>query len=188
MANNRGYSPEQPIAYSHRLHAGELAIDCMYCHHGAEKGRHAGIPSSSVCMNCHSLVTSGFDAGRVEREGDPSEPVVSAELQKLFDYAGWSPDPTVDPESLTAKPIPWQRIHQLPDFVYFDHSVHVAAGQACETCHGPVQSMERMRQEQDLSMGRCIECHRNNEGTPTSLAPNDDQHQQVSIDCVTCHL
>ena len=194
MANNQGYAPEQPIAYSHRLHAGELAIDCLYCHYGAERGRHAGIPSSSVCMNCHSIIASGFDATlmeseRAETEGAEPVQLVSPELQKLFDYAGWNPDPmAANAETAPARPIPWQRIHQLPDFAYFDHSVHVAAEQACETCHGPVQSMERMRQDQNLSMGWCINCHRENEATPTSLAPDNDLHRHVSTDCVTCHL
>ncbi len=194
MANNKGYSPEQPITYSHRLHAGELEINCLYCHYGAERGRHAGIPSSSICMNCHSVVADGFDSilmekVRAETAGEEPKLTVSTELAKLFDYAGWNPDPTDESAAVpAAQPIPWQRIHQVPDFVYFDHSVHVAAGQACETCHGPVQSMERMRQETDLSMGWCIDCHRANEATPTSLAPDNDLHRHVSTDCVTCHL
>ena len=194
MANNRGYSPEQPLEYSHRLHAGELGIDCLYCHYGAERGRHAGIPSSSVCMNCHAIISSGFDATRVEaarakQAGEEPVLAVSPELRKLFEYAGWDPEaPMGGPGEALATPIPWQRIHQVPDFVYFDHSVHVAAGQACETCHGPVQSMERMRQYEHLSMGWCVNCHRDNEATPTSRRPDDEQHRHVSTDCITCHL
>ena len=105
-------------------------------------------------------------------------------------HAGWDAAQMAPfaPEDGNARPIPWQRIHQLPDFVYFDHSVHVAAGQACETCHGPVQSMERMRQQENLSMGWCLDCHRTNRATATSLAPDDKTYRNVSTDCVTCHL
>ena len=146
-------------------------------------------------MNCHSTVSDSFDSTlleklRAETAGEEPRRTVSPEIQKLYDYAGFDAEPSEseDSEPVTASPIPWQRIHQLPDFVYFDHSVHVSAGQACETCHGPVQSMERMRQEEDLSMGWCVNCHRANKPTPTSGVPDNELHRFVSTDCVTCHL
>ncbi len=188
--NHQGYEPEQPIAYSHRLHAGELGIDCLYCHYGATRGRHAGIPSGSVCMNCHRSVTDGWAAVQTEKqraEEAGEEPVrtVSPELRKLYDAMGLNEDLRQVAEPV---PIPWERVHHLPDFVYFDHSVHVARGVACQTCHGPVQGMERVRQEASLSMGWCLDCHRENEATPTGLVPDPDAHPHVTTDCVNCHL
>jgi Cytochrome c7 and related cytochrome c len=188
--DHQGYEPEQPIAYSHRLHAGELGIDCLYCHYGAERGRHAGIPSASVCMNCHTTVTDAFDSVLTERErakAAEEEPrrSVSPELRKLYDFMGLGEDLEPAQEPI---PIPWQRIHQLPDFAFFDHSVHVAQGVACATCHGPVQGMERVRQQESLSMGWCIDCHRSNEASPTALLPDPEAHPHVSTDCVSCHL
>ena len=190
--DHRGYEPEQPIAYSHRLHAGELGIDCRFCHYGAERGRHAGIPSASVCMTCHRTVTDGFDHVLEEREraelaGEEPRRTVSPELAKLFEFVGLGDDLELDPDK-TAQPIPWQRVHHIPDFVYFDHSVHVARGLACETCHGPVASMERIRQEESLSMGWCIECHREQTATPTCIAPDPEAEPHVTTDCVSCHL
>ena len=184
--NHQGYEPQQPIAYSHRLHAGELRIDCRYCHFGASTSRHAGIPPASVCMNCHGQVSAGFDAVLEERaaaEAEEREPrrIVSAELRKLYDAVGLDdellPDPDKDPT-----PIEWIRVHHLPDFVYFDHRVHVTRGIACETCHGPVQGMERIRQQESLSMGWCMSCHRDN---PSVLGGPADEH--VSTDCSACH-
>ena len=165
--NHQGYEPVQPIAYSHRLHAGELQIQCQYCHFGADKSRHAGIPAAGVCMNCHKFVTAPLGAVRAEDELAEKEkraprPVVSAELRKLY--------AAIDGR----QPIAWERIHSLPDFVYFDHRPHVAKGVACQQCHGPVESMERVRQAADLSMGWCVNCHR--------------VRNQASINCSTCHF
>jgi hypothetical protein len=184
--NNQGYEPEQPIAYSHRLHAGELGIDCFYCHFGARTSRHAGIPSASVCMNCHKHVTAPFDdvlqeRVRAELEGREPAPIVSAEMRKLYDALGLGEDLVFDPDA-TPAPIEWVRVHNLPDFVFFDHSVHVARGVACQTCHGPVEGMERVSQFSDLSMGWCMDCHR---GTPAQLDGSTDEH--VSTDCAACH-
>ena len=183
--NHQGYEPEQPIAYSHRLHAGELRIDCLYCHYGAERSRHAGIPSASVCMNCHANVTAGFDAVLAEREraqAEEREPerIVSPELRKLYDALALGED--LEPTGEPGTPIEWARVHNLPDFVYFDHRVHVARGVACETCHGPVQSMERMRQFSDLSMGWCVQCHRDN-----AAVPGGPLEAHASTDCAACH-
>lgn len=186
--DHRGYEPEQPIAYSHRLHAGELGLDCLYCHTGATRSRHAGIPPASVCMNCHRMVTAGFDAVLAERElaaieGREPRPIVSAELKKLYDALALDDELNPDPER-EPRPIEWLRVHNLPDFVYFDHRVHVARGVACETCHGPVQAMERVSQFSDLSMGWCVQCHRDNSADPD--APLLTGH--VSTDCSTCHF
>jgi hypothetical protein len=187
--NHQGYEPVQPIAYSHRLHAGELQIDCQYCHYGAESSRHAGIPSASICMNCHATVTSSFDEvlrerERAEQEDREPERVVSDKLRKLYDAVGL--DENLDPTGAAGTPIEWVRVHNLPDFVYFDHRVHVSRGLACETCHGPVQSMERIRQYSDLSMGWCLDCHRSNAGTPTIVDEPAQDH--ASTDCAACHF
>jgi hypothetical protein len=173
--NQQDYEPVQPIAYSHRLHAGEMQIQCQYCHFAAGKSRHAGVPAASVCMNCHTFVTASLGAMRAEDELAEKEkraprPVVSAELRKLYD--------AVEQE----RPIAWNRIHSLPDFVYFDHRPHVGAGVACQQCHGPVESMERVRQVSDLSMGWCVNCHR--DAARTGVA---GRHVNPSINCSTCH-
>jgi hypothetical protein len=190
--DHSGYEPEQPIAFSHRLHAGDLALDCRFCHAAAEHSRHAGVPSASVCMKCHALVTDGFDRvleerARAEAAGEEPRRTISPELAKLYDYQGLGDD--IEPDAGRApRAIPWQRVHQVPDFVHFDHSVHVAGGVACETCHGPVQSMERVRQEHSLSMGWCVACHRASGATPTCVAPDPEARPHASTDCVTCHL
>ena len=127
-----GYEPEQPIKYSHQLHAGQLKIDCKYCHTGVETSRHAGIPSASICMNCHSVV----------RRDSPE----IIKLVKYFDEG---------------KPIPWKRIHRLADFAYFNHSSHVDKGINCVHCHGDIANMEVVSQKHSFRMGQCLECHRN---------------------------
>jgi hypothetical protein len=174
--NHQGYEPVQPIAYSHRLHAGELQIQCQYCHFGADKSRHAGIPPASVCMNCHKFVTAPLGAVRAEDELAEKEkraprPVVSAELRKLYGAVNG------------AQPIAWTRIHSLPDFAYFDHRPHVNAGVACQQCHGPVESMERVRQVSDLGMGWCVNCHR--DASRTGIAGH---RVNASTNCSTCHF
>lgn len=192
--DNQGYSPVQPIAFSHRVHAGELGVDCQYCHFGARTSRSAGVPPASICMNCHKTVTAGFDAlltegVRAEQENREPQTIVSPELQKLYDALGLGEnlEPAADK---TPQPIEWVRVHNLADFVFFDHRVHVTRGVACETCHGHVQSMDRMRQESTLSMGWCIDCHRSqsfsaHDGPVTNGARLQDH---VSTNCVSCHL
>jgi hypothetical protein len=192
--DHSGYAPDQPIAYSHRLHAGELQIACTYCHYGAQTSRHAGIPSATICMNCHKVVTAGFDAVLAERAAAEAEkrearPIESAELRKLYDAlaldAKLEPIPGREPRA-----VPWQRVHALPDFVYFDHRAHVTRGVACESCHGPVQAMERMRQDSTLSMGWCIACHRASStvaGTAAGAPDGPRVAEHVSTDCVSCH-
>ena len=174
--NHQGYEPVQPIAYSHRLHAGELQIQCQYCHFGAERSRHAGIPAASICMNCHKFVTASLGAVRAEdevaeRQKRPPRPVASAELRKLYDAIE------------KGASIAWTRIHSLPDFVYFDHRPHVNAGVPCQQCHGPVESMERLRQVSDLSMGWCVNCHR--EASRTGVA---GRPVNPSTNCTACHF
>ena len=191
--DQQGYEPVQPIAYSHRLHAGELGLDCLYCHFAAETGRHAGVPPATVCMNCHRQVTTGLDALLAERrvakeEGREPRRVVSEKLRPLYDALALDDAGDRDP-ARTPRPIPWVRVHRLPDHVAFSHAVHVQRGVACQSCHGPVQSMERVSQFASLSMGWCVECHRANARTggvavpPVAAAPAD----HVSIDCAVCH-
>jgi hypothetical protein len=184
--NQQDYEPVQPIAYSHRLHAGELQMQCLYCHFSAEKSRHAGIPPAAVCMNCHTLVTASFGAVRAEedlatKEGRKPRTVVSPELQKVYDALGLDAGRRPDP-ARSLKPIAWTRVNKLPDFVYFDHRAHAGAGVTCQTCHGPVEAMERMRQVPDLSMGWCVNCHRQ-----VTRDGVNGKRVFASIDCATCH-
>ena len=184
--NQQGYEPVQPITYSHRLHAQELQIGCLYCHFGAEKSRHAGIPPANVCMNCHRFVIASLGAIRAEREQAPRENrpphvPVSAELAKLYAAMGLNGAMQSDPGKPT-NPVAWVQVHKLPDYVYFDHRVHVNTGVECQRCHGPVETMERVRQVEDLSMGWCVNCHREVNQTGVAGKP-----VEASIDCDTCH-
>lgn len=128
---NVGYQPTQPINFSHELHAGKMGIDCQYCHTGVAKGRQAVIPAANTCMNCHS----------VARKDKP-------EIIKLTSF--YNED----------KPIPWERIHKLPEHVYFNHSVHVNKGLECKECHGQVQNMAKVAQVKSFMMSDCLACHR----------------------------
>ncbi len=126
-----GYAPRQPIAFSHRLHAGTMKIPCLYCHTGAEVSAHATVPATSTCLNCHRAVKTD-----------------SPEIQKLAR------------SERENRPIEWVRVHRLPDFAYFNHSRHIQARVACQSCHGPVEEMERVTQVKTLTMGWCLDCHR----------------------------
>ena len=126
-----GYAPVQPVAYSHKLHAGDLGIDCRYCHASVETSSVANVPPTQTCMNCHTLV---------KRD--------SALLAPIRDSAA------------TGKPMKWVRVHEMPDYAYFNHAVHVNANVGCTSCHGRVDQMEIVRQVEPLSMGWCLECHR----------------------------
>src|SRR5512142_171746 len=184
--NHQGYEPAQPIAYSHRLHAGEMQMQCQYCHFGADKSRHAGIPPANVCMNCHKFVTAPLGAVQAEddlakKENRAPRRIVSPEIQKIYDALALGPDLKADPKKMPV-PIAWNKVHSLPDFVYFDHRGHVAQGVACQQCHGPVETMERVRQISDLSMGWCVNCHRN--ATRNGI---DGKKVLASTDCSTCH-
>ncbi len=155
---DQGYAPVQPIHYSHRIHAGDNQIDCNYCHSSARRSKHSGIPSLNVCMNCHKNI--GEVAAEVQAEGMAEYGVdYNKEILKLYDAVGWN----ADEQKYTGetKPVKWVRIHNLPDFAYFNHSQHVTvAGVECQTCHGPVEEMEIMSQYSPLTMGWCINCHR----------------------------
>ena len=142
--SNVGYAPKQPVPFSHKLHAGTSKIPCLYCHAGAERSRHATIPGVNVCMNCHNVV-------RTDRPGVQL-------VQSLYQ---------------AEQTIPWVRVHRVPDYVYFSHRWHVAKGIACQTCHGPVETMDVIRQDQNLKMGWCISCHRK---------------EKASQECNTCHM
>ncbi len=185
--HQQGYTPEQPIEFSHLLHAGELKMDCLYCHHGAESSRHAGLPAASTCMNCHQFVTAPIAEIRAEDQRAlvaerPAEPVVSTELAKLYDALAIDPLTGLPLPSRDPHTIRWEKIHVLPDFVYFDHRAHVTVGIDCAACHGPVDSMLRVRQDQTLTMGFCIDCHRRS--SSEGVAGLD---VNASTDCSTCH-
>lgn len=184
--NQQDYEPVQPIAFSHRLHAGEMQVSCLYCHSGAETSRHAGIPAASTCMNCHKFVTAPLGALRAEDELAKKENrrlrlIISPEIQKIYDAMALDNHMGRDPQK-TPQPLAWTRIYRLPDFVYFNHSAHVSAGVACQQCHGPVETMDRVRQVPDLSMGWCVNCHRTANATGVASRP-----VQPSTDCSTCH-
>jgi cytochrome c3-like protein len=159
---HQGYAPEQPIAFSHALHAGDSQIPCLYCHFGARTSRHAGIPPLNVCMNCHSMLT---------------KQTVGIETLKEAVQRGQA--------------IAWTKVHNLPDFVYFDHSQHVTGGVACASCHGPVETMTRVRQDAPLTMGWCLECHRTRgvevwRAHQASLKRSPDA-PFPGLDCGKCH-
>lgn len=136
-----GYAPEQPIPYSHKLHADELGIDCRYCHSNVERSQEAQVPPTETCMGCHAVV---------KKE--------SPKLAPLRD--SWS----------TGNPVPWIRVHKLPDHVYFDHSAHLTAGVGCSSCHGRIDKMEVVRLDKPIAMGWCLECHRD---PAPNLRPKD---------------
>lgn len=160
-ANNLGrmknYQPEQPIFYSHKVHAGTNQINCLYCHGSAMEGKHATIPSVNVCMNCH-LAINEYTGEQIYRE-DGSEVNGTAEIQKIYAAAGY--DPAKKTYSGTTKPVEWVKIHSLPDHVFFSHAQHVKAGKVqCQTCHGEITNMHEVKQFAELSMGWCVNCHR----------------------------
>ena len=153
---NKNYKPVQPISYSHKIHAGDLGIECKYCHFGAEKSKKAGIPPTSVCMNCHKSVKTD-----------------SPQIQKLTEYYK------------KGQPVPWVKVHNLPDYVTFDHSRHVNKGVACQTCHGQIQDMTEVKQQNTLAMGWCVNCHRDyTKNPPANLA---GRHIFATTDCTGCH-
>jgi len=129
-----GYQPEQPVPYSHKFHVGELGMDCRYCHTGVEISAVAGIPPTQTCMNCHVMVKNASDSLKVVKDS-------------------WDNN----------KPIQWVRVHKSPDYVYFDHSAHVNVGIGCVSCHGRIDRMNVVMQSEPLSMGWCLDCHRNPE-------------------------
>lgn len=163
-ATNQGYDPQQPIPFSHKIHAGVNKINCNYCHTGVEKSRHATIPALNVCMNCHTVVKA--DSPHIKR------------LKDHYDKG---------------QPVEWIRVHELPDFVYFPHNRHIAKGVSCESCHGDVKNMDQVYQAQPLTMGWCLDCHRG-KTTPSAILTathpdvKDPRGLEVApISCSTCH-
>jgi cytochrome c7-like protein len=145
-----GYMPEQPVAYSHQLHAGTLGIDCRYCHDNVEESKYANVPSPSVCMNCHTVVDAqqGYLAKAVSTTGGESQHWANKSLQTLRD--AYDSDEALE----------WKRIHKLPDYVQFNHSIHVNLGVSCYSCHKRIDQMPEVYQSQPLSMSWCLSCHR----------------------------
>ena len=157
LGRSKDYQPEQPIYYSHKVHAGVNQINCQYCHAGTYQGKQATFPSVNVCMNCHAAINEYKGEPLVRENGDIVDG--TAEIKKLYKYAGFTEGQPWD--ATKAKPIEWVRIHNLPDHVYFNHAQHVNAGQvACQQCHGDIQNMGEVKQFADLSMGWCVNCHR----------------------------
>jgi len=167
LGRMKGYQPKQPIFYSHKVHAGTNQISCLYCHGGAQDSKQASIPSVNVCMNCHKGINKYEGEDKLVRE-DGTAVNGTEEIQKIYDYAGfnaatktYNPDKNGDGVPDGAHPIEWTKIHNLPDHVYFNHSQHIMVGkQQCQTCHGNIQEMPEVYQYADLSMGWCINCHR----------------------------
>ena len=166
LGRMKNYQPEQPIYYSHKVHAGVNQISCLYCHGAAQDSKQASIPSVNVCMNCHMAIKEYTGEPIVKEDGKSVNG--TAEIQKLYSYAGWNPkraqyNPDNNKDGIPdgARPIEWVKIHNLPDHVYFNHSQHVKVGkQQCQTCHGNIQEMPEVYQFAELSMGWCINCHR----------------------------
>ncbi|HKK11455.1 MAG TPA: cytochrome c3 family protein, partial [Flavobacteriaceae bacterium] len=172
---DQGYQPVQPIHFSHKIHAGDNAIDCKYCHSAARVSKTSGIPSLNVCMNCHKTI---FEY-KGETTPEFSKEFYDGEIQKLYAAAGWS---DAD-QAYTGEPQPvkWIRIHNLPDFAYFNHSQHVTvAGVECQTCHGPVETMDEVSQFAPLTMGWCIDCHRTTEIKAQDNPYYKKIHEQLS--------
>lgn len=158
---DKDYQPIQPIHYSHKIHAGDNGIDCKYCHSSARVSKNAGIPSLNVCMNCHKTI-SEFQGDKDSTYVEYTKEYYTGEIQKLYDAVGW--DKTAQKYTGKTQPVKWIRIHNLPDFAYFNHSQHVTvAGIECQKCHGPVQTFEIQKQFAPLTMGWCINCHRETE-------------------------
>ncbi len=161
LGRQKDYQPVQPIYYSHKVHAGINQINCLYCHGSAEQSKHAAIPSVNTCMNCHKAIQA-YEKGPKIFDEDGNEIDGTAEIQKLYEYAGFDPDqPNKWDPSMIKKPLEWVKIHNLPDHVYFSHAQHVTAGKVqCQSCHGAINEMGEVKQVADLSMGWCINCHR----------------------------
>lgn len=162
----KGYKPEQPIKFSHKLHAGDNEIACQYCHSSVEKSRHAGIPSVNICMNCHKGIQKGPQYGEKE-------------IAKIYEAAGFDAKTAMYDES-KQNPLKWIKVHNLPDHVYFNHSQHVVVGQIeCATCHGDVKNMTVAEQKSPLTMKWCIECHRQTEVKMAGNAYYDRLHKAL---------
>jgi cytochrome c551/c552 len=157
LGRQQGYQPQQPIFFSHRVHAGLNQVSCLLCHGNAWDSKQASVPSLNFCMNCHAAITVYHGERLTRQDGSPVDP--NQEIQKLFEYTGY--DPAKGRYTRPGKPVEWVRIHNLPDLAFFSHAQHVHAGKVqCQTCHGPIQKMDEVYQFAPLSMGWCINCHR----------------------------
>jgi mono/diheme cytochrome c family protein len=172
---DQGYQPIQPIHFSHKIHAGDNGIDCKYCHSSARVSKTSGIPSLNVCMNCHKSIYE-YNG---ETSPEYSKEFYDGEIKKLYAASGWS---DADQKySGNPQPVKWVRIHNLPDFVYFNHSQHVSvAGVECQTCHGPIEEMEIVEQYAPLTMGWCIDCHRTTDVNVQDNAYYTKIHEELS--------
>lgn len=195
---DQGYQPIQPIHFSHRIHAGENQIECKFCHSSARVSKTSGIPSLNVCMNCHKSISEVAEGTATD---EYSKEFYDGEIAKLYDAVGWD----VSEQAYTGEtePVKWIRIHNLPDFAYFNHSQHVEVGGiACQTCHGPVQEMEIMYQNAPLTMGWCVNCHRETNVRTAGNEYYEKVHEELSkkyeveeltvaqmggIECAKCH-
>ena len=160
FGRQKDYQPVQPIFYSHKVHAGINQVNCLYCHGGAWDSKHASIPSVNVCMNCHKAINEYKKGPKLYTEdGDLVDG--TAEIGKLYAAAGFDVQKPNSWDPSKAKPIEWVKIHNLPDHVYFNHSQHIRAGKVqCQTCHGEITAMDEVKQVSELSMGWCVNCHR----------------------------
>jgi hypothetical protein len=160
LGRQKNYQPVQPIYYSHRVHAGINQINCLYCHGSAWESKTAGVPAVNICMNCHKAITEYTKGPKLYTE-DGDEINGTAEIAKLYKYAGFDPAKPNSWDPTKAKPIEWVKIHNLPDHVFFSHAQHTRAGKVqCQTCHGEIPAMDEVKQFAELSMGWCINCHR----------------------------
>jgi mono/diheme cytochrome c family protein len=195
---DQGYAPIQPIHYSHKIHAGANQIECKYCHSSARVSKHSGIPSLNVCMNCHEYIADYN--GEEDLENGYTKDFYTNEIKKLYSAVGWDEENQV--YTGNTKPVKWVRIHNLPDFVYFNHAQHAQVAKIeCQTCHGPVEEMEIMYQYSPLTMGWCIDCHRE-----SNVDKDNEYYQKVhdelskkygvekltvaqlgGIECAKCH-
>jgi len=195
---DQGYAPIQPIHYSHKIHAGANQIECKYCHSSARVSKHSGIPSLNVCMNCHEYIAEYN--GEEDLENGYTRDFYTNEIKKLYSAVGWDEQNQV--YTGNTKPVKWVRIHNLPDFVYFNHAQHAQVAKIeCQTCHGPVEEMEIMYQYSPLTMGWCIDCHRE-----SNVDKNNEYYQRIheelskkygvekltvaqlgGIECAKCH-
>jgi mono/diheme cytochrome c family protein len=173
---DQDYAPIQPIHFSHRIHAGSNGVDCKYCHSAARVSKNAGIPSLNVCMNCHKNIAEVADTTATPEH---SKAFYDGEIQKLYNAVGW--DKATQKYTGKTSPVKWVRIHNLPDFAYFNHSQHVTvAGIECQKCHGPVQTYEIQKQFAPLTMGWCIKCHRETDVKMEGNAYYDKIHAELS--------
>lgn len=161
LGRTKNYQPVQPIYYSHKVHAGINQISCLYCHGSAWEGKQAAIPAVNICMNCHKAITEYSSKSPKLYDENGDEINASAEINKLFQYAGFDPKNPGRWDPSKAKPIEWVRIHNLPGHVFFSHAQHIRAGKVqCQTCHGEITAMDEVKQFSELSMSWCINCHR----------------------------